>query len=96
MSPILHGPSNGRRQLPALVAHPAPRDLLRHWLAQALRSASAMLARHAREVARPLHARQRRPFTEDAVIEFYAEAGAPEGALYVDGRYLGRLEVDRL
>jgi hypothetical protein len=96
MSPILHGHASGRRQLPALVAHPAPRDLLRHWLSQTLRSASAMLARHAREVARPLHARQRRPPAEDPVIEFYAEAGAPEGALFVDGQYLGRLDVDRL
>ena len=30
-------------------------------------------------------------------IEFYAEAGAPEGALYVDGKLLGKLSgVNRL
>lgn len=26
-----------------------------------------------------------------AELEFYAEAGAPEGALYLDGNYIGRL-----
>lgn len=26
-----------------------------------------------------------------AELEFYAEAGAPEGALYLDGEYIGRL-----
>lgn len=31
------------------------------------------------------------------VLEFYAEAGAPEGALYVDGRLVGHLPgVNRL
>lgn len=33
----------------------------------------------------------------DPVFEFYAESGAPEGALYVDGKLAGRLEgVSRL
>jgi hypothetical protein len=33
----------------------------------------------------------------DPVLEFYAEAGAPEGALYVDGRLVARLPgVQRL
>ena len=33
----------------------------------------------------------------DPVYEFYAESGAPEGALYVDGKLAGRLEgVSRL
>ena len=27
----------------------------------------------------------------EPVLEFYAEAGAPEGALYVDGRLVGHL-----
>jgi hypothetical protein len=25
------------------------------------------------------------------VLEFHAEAGAPEGALYVDGRFVGHI-----
>lgn len=29
-------------------------------------------------------------------LEFHAEAGAPEGALYVNGEYVGRLDVQRL
>jgi hypothetical protein len=31
------------------------------------------------------------------MVEFHAEAGAPEGALYVNGRLVGRIEgVTRL
>ena len=29
-------------------------------------------------------------------VEFHAEAGAPEGALYIDGELVGYLEVRRL
>jgi hypothetical protein len=73
------------------------RDHLRHALARALRGASAALARHAREVARPLHAKQRRlAGAVDPVVEFHADAGAPEGALYVDGRLVGYVDVTRL
>jgi len=54
-----------------------------------------VLARQARDVARPLHARQRRSQL-DLSVEFHAEAGAPEGALYVDGEFVGYLEVRRL
>lgn len=33
----------------------------------------------------------------EPVLEFYAQAGAPEGALYVDGELVGRLDgVSRL
>jgi len=33
----------------------------------------------------------------DPVLEFYAQAGAPEGALYVDGKLVGHLDgVSRL
>ena len=64
-------------------------------VAHLLRSASAALARQARDVARPLHARQRRSQL-DLSVEFHAEAGAPEGALYVDGQLVGYLEVRRL
>ena len=37
------------------------------------------------------------PSGADAVLEFHADAGAPEGALYVDGRLVGHvLGVTRL
>ena len=58
----------------------------RQRLAQALRSGSALLMRLADLVAQVRAARRRRP-----ELEFYAEAGAPEGALYVDGRLVGTL-----
>ena len=85
---------------PVLTGHralhrPSISDTWRRLLAHLLRSASAALARHARDVARPLHARQRRS-QADMSVEFHAEAGAPEGALYVDGELVGYLEVRRL
>lgn len=52
-----------------------------------LRRASAMLARLALSVA---GAAGQFPVREP-VLEFYAEAGAPEGALYVDGELVGML-----
>ena len=40
---------------------------------------------------------ERPPRGTDAVLEFHAEAGAPEGALYVDGQWVGTvLGVTRL
>ena len=85
---------------PTLHAHPpAVRPLKseawRRAVARLLRAASAALARHARQVDRPLHARRRRMSLEP-LVEFHAEAGAPEGALYVEGRYVGTLDVRRL
>ena len=74
---------------PVLPCHPS-----RAWAARHLRRTSAWL----RRLARWLQA----PPTAKAVpqslprIEFHAEAGAPEGALYVDGEYIGRLDVRRL
>ena len=60
-------------------------DALRRVLADSLRSGSALLARLARKMSRP--ARQTR--ATEPHIEFYAEAGASEGALYLDGRLVG-------
>ena len=87
--------------IPVLTGHrPAQRppfsDTWRRFVAHLQRSASAALARHARDVARPLHARQRRRSQHDVSVEFHAEAGAPEGALYVDGELVGYVEVRRL
>ena len=60
----------------------------RHLLARALRQSSRALARRARHLTpQPSLARaQRAP-----ELEFYAEAGAPEGALYIDGELVGHL-----
>lgn len=64
----------------------SPSALARHAAAGALRSASAVLAR----LARRLTASTARHRT-DPRLEFYAEAGAPEGALYLDGQLIGWL-----
>lgn len=55
--------------------------------AAALRAASRALGRLARQLAA---ARRAAPAGEP-VYEFYAEAGAPEGALYVDGQLVGHV-----
>jgi len=60
--------------------HPARRAA-----AATLRTASAVLARLARRVAVPARPPEPLPRT----LEFYASAGAPEGALYVDGELVG-------
>ncbi|WP_395703700.1 hypothetical protein [Aquabacterium sp.] len=63
-------------------------SLIRQGAAFALRSASVALARLSRRVraAQAGRGMQRAP-----ELEFYAEAGAPEGALYVDGEYFGHV-----
>jgi hypothetical protein len=66
----------------------APRpvvDALRRLAAMGLRSVSAALARLSRRLAQPAN-RAVHPVPQ---LEFYAEAGAPEGALYLDGRLVG-------
>lgn len=74
----------------------APRPLseaARRAAAAILRRASALLARWARRVAVP--ATRARPL--EPHLEFYAEAGAPEGAVYLDGQLVGWLPgVQRL
>ena len=54
-------------------------------LALALRCGSTLLARWAQRLV-PSRRPRLRP-----ELEFYAEAGAPEGALYADGRRIGTL-----
>ena len=66
----------------------APRpahEALRRLAAIGLRSASAALARLSRRLARPAP-RIAHPAPH---LEFYAEAGAPEGALYLNGEFVG-------
>lgn len=64
------------------------RDAAQSLAAATLASASALLARLAIRLAAP---RKQSPVTISPRIEFHSEAGAPEGALYVDGQLVGRL-----
>jgi hypothetical protein len=75
---------------------PAPGVASVRWiLALALRLASVAMARAARRLQARRAAVQRD--AADPAFEFYAEAGAPEGALYLDGRLVGYVEgVQRL
>lgn len=69
-----------------LVEPPRPaREAALRMAASSLRSASAMLARLSRRLAKPT-GRVAHPVPQ---LEFYAEAGAPEGALYLDGQLVG-------
>lgn len=69
------------------LAAPSGRPL-RQVAALALRHSSRLLARLARKLAaRRRFAHLPRP----PELEFYAEAGAPEGALYLDGELVGHL-----
>jgi len=64
----------------------SPSPSLRRFAARPLRRAGQHLARLARRLA----STERRP-AADPMLEFHAEAGAPEGALYVDGQRVGVL-----
>ena len=76
--------------------HPAEHALehrLRHAAAAVLRGASRMLSRLARRIAASTKVHP----IEIGHLEFYAEAGAPEGAIYADGLLVGYLTgVNRL
>jgi hypothetical protein len=63
----------------------------RELAAALLRRASQMLARMALSVAGAASQLPAREAASEPVLEFYAEAGAPEGALYVDGELVGML-----
>lgn len=74
------------RWSPAEFRHPVSLSAQR-LVAAGLRSASALLARLSRNLARP----SRQKASEARQLEFHAEAGAPEGALYLDGKLVGWL-----
>jgi len=77
----------------AAAEPPAPVRWLRGAAAALLRAASALLARLAERVAAAAPPAAR----VGGTLEFYAEAGAPEGALYLDGELVGHLPgVQRL
>jgi hypothetical protein len=69
---------------PATTLPGAP---VRHLVSRGLRCASAVLAR----LSRRLHGRSHAAEPSSMVLEFHAEAGAPEGALFVDGVRVGTL-----
>lgn len=60
---------------------------VRRLLAAILRAASHRLAQLSRAVSATERARERTQ--GESVYEFYAEAGAPEGALYLNGQLVG-------
>lgn len=70
----------------ALTPRHAGASFARRSTAAALKSASAVLADLAQRLAAPppIPASPLPP-----VLEFYAQAGAPEGALYLDGELVG-------
>lgn len=79
------------------LARPEPADAgLRQLLAALLVGAGRALdALALRLLAAAPHAS--RAAAAEPLLEFHAEAGAPEGALYVDGQLVGHLEgVTRL
>ncbi len=68
----------------------APRGLsVRRLLAGMLRAASHSLAQLSRALSATARASERERQRGEWVYEFYAEAGAPEGALYVNGELVG-------
>jgi len=73
---------------PLPLAVPVRPYLGRTAAAAVLRAASALLAHLAHRLAVPAPA-PAEPLP--AVLEFYADAGAPEGALYLDGELVGWL-----
>lgn len=77
---------------PRLASH-----AYRYSAARGLRLVAATLLRLSRRLtaAQPVGF-YKRPITDLPRLEFHAEAGAPEGALYVDGEYVGHLPLTRL
>ncbi len=76
---------------PAWTLEPQTRswtDRVRRLVARGLRRAGASLAQLARQWSRT----SEEAVPQQPVFEFYAEAGAPEGALFVDGQRVGVLE----
>jgi hypothetical protein len=71
----------------------------RLWLARSLRDLGARLASLGRRLAgaeRSSAAARPPPAVSWSQVEFHAEAGAPEGAVFVDGEFIGHLPVSRL
>ncbi|MFN0185439.1 MAG: hypothetical protein ACKVQR_16630 [Aquabacterium sp.] len=91
MYPAPPGPARSRRG-----AALGPLQGLRRMLADLLQAAGAGLDRMARRLAEAearAAAHEAAAVRDDveALLEFHAEAGAPEGALYVNGTFVGHL-----
>ena len=84
---MLIKPTPPHRCHPAIAVHVAP--ALRCSAVAALQVVSAALERLAQWLAVP--PAQPSALPAHASLEFHAEAGAPEGALYVDGQLAARL-----
>lgn len=84
MKSSVHSVRAWPQRWPETALSPAP---WRRRLARSLRITGAGLVRLAECLAGGQRRRLRRP----PELEFYAEAGAPEGALYVDGHLVGTL-----
>lgn len=81
------------KPLSLMQAHPAllpATPALRSAAAAALHGASRLLRTLALQVA-AAPARRQPVASQAPLLEFHAEAGAPEGALYVDGEWVGHL-----
>lgn len=89
MAPYLPAPAHGLRGMPPAAAH------ARRALAALLHGASCALAALAQRL---MHTPHRAAAPEmPPQLEFHAEAGAPEGALYADGMLVALLpSVNRL
>lgn len=76
---------------------PPPTTPWRRWLARCLRRSGAALRLTAQRLAHP-HRPAPRAHVPMSLphLEFHADAGAPEGALYVDGEYVGQIDARRL
>lgn len=84
----------------SLALPTASTDPWRRAAARLLRATGAVIHRQSRQAAQRL-LRTGAPrlavgLTTLPQLEFHADAGAPEGALYVDGEYVGRLDIQRL
>jgi hypothetical protein len=82
---MLTNESLGLADHPALHLEPPSRSRL--LLATLLHGAGLALG----QLARRLLPAQREASAHEPQLEFYAQAGAPEGALYVDGQLVGHL-----
>jgi hypothetical protein len=70
-------------------AEPPAQEAARRVAALVLLSASAALARLSHRLSGHVAAAPAAEAAVHPLLEFYAESGAPEGALYVDGQLAG-------
>lgn len=93
----MHRPAYTTPEALAWRPAPPPPTPWRRWLARCLKRSGAALRLTAHRLAHSTQAGApaRVPMSLPH-LEFHADAGAPEGALYVDGEYVGQIDVRRL